>query len=504
MINRVRRIAWVVVLATVCLSSVLPAAEQDMAAAVAANNAFAFDLYAKLTAENAGENVFFSPFSVVNALTMVAEGAREYTADEMRKVLHLPEELDAMHKGLGDLSLRYNPQADTPEVRRIKGKIAAQQKELTALSKQVGALNKQRKWREAHQARQKQSAANAELKKLLDQIDPTEITTANALWGEKTYPFRKEYLDKIGGLYKTGAVREADFRRDFEAERLKINTWTEKQTREKIRDLMPRGSLDKFTRLVLVNAIYFKGEWQNPFKESETKNEPFTAADGSKAEVPLMRRQNLEEVRYGAFNADGSLFDTPRRIPTRGKKPATDPGPKGFSAVELPYRGGKLAMVLIAPNSAAGLSAVEKQLSSRALDGWVKNMRKRKVHVFMPRFRSETSYKLNETLKAMGMPSAFKDPRFKGGAKFGGMTTSTDPMEQLYIAWVQHKAFVDVNEEGTEAAAATGVAMAVPTSMPMDRPFTPTFRADRPFFYCIRDVETGCVLFAGRMAKPGA
>jgi serpin B len=158
-------------------------------------------------------------------------------------------------------------------------------------------------------------------------------------------------------------------------------------------------------------------------------------------------------------------------------------------------------MVLIAPNSPAGLSAVEKQLSSGALDGWVKNMRKRKVHVFMPRFRSETSYKLNDTLKAMGMPSAFKDPSLPGGATFGGMTTSTNPMEQLYIAWVQHKAFVEVDEEGTEAAAATGVAMAVPTALPMDRSFTPTFRADRPFFYCIRDIETGCILFAGRMVR---
>jgi serine protease inhibitor len=473
-------------------------------AAVSANNSFALDLYAKLSAENSGENVFFSPFSVINALTMVAEGARDYTAKEMRQVLHLPEDLVGIHRGLANLGLRYNPQKDTPEVLKTKEAISAQQKALEDIKAEIAGLRKQKKWREAGEAIKRQREGNERLKQLLKQIDPTEITVANALWGEKSYPFRQGYLDKISGLYKTGSVRQSDFKGNFDAERLKINGWAEKQTREKIKDLLPAGSLDRYTRLVLVNAIYFKGEWVSPFKKSDTRNEPFTGSDGSKADVPLMRRQNMEDVRYGAFKPNGSFFNTPMRVSMRGKAPVTDGGPNGFSMIELPYRGGKLAMVVIAPNRPSGLAAVEKQLTSKALAGWLEKLRKRKVHVFVPRFRSETSYKLNEMLQAMGMPSAFKDPRFPGGAKFGGMTTSTDPMQQLYIALVQHKAFVDVDEEGTEAAAATAVAMAVPTSMPMDRPFTPTFRADRPFFYCIRDIETGCILFAGRVVKPGA
>jgi serine protease inhibitor len=491
--------AWAVLLVLVADSGAAPKSERN--AAVDANNAFALDLYAALAADS-GENLFFSPFSIVNALSMVAEGAKAHTANEMRQVLHLPARLDAMHEGLGNLSLRYNPQPDSPAVRKVKARIAVEQKAVEDFRSTIARLRKQRKWREMNAVTGKQRKASERITQLLKQVDPTEISVANALWGEKTYPFRQPYLDKISDLYKTGTVHQVDFKSQFEAERLNINAWAEAQTHEKITNLLPAGSLDEFTRLVLVNAIYFKGEWQSPFTASKTKNEAFTMQDRSTVKVPLMRRRDMEALRYGAFNADGTLFKTPKRISMRGKSEATDAGSKGFSMVELPYRGGKLAMLVIAPNSPDGLAAIEKQLNATTLASWLGQLSTRKVHVFLPRFRSETSYKLNDTLGGMGMPSAFRDPRLATGARFGGMTTATDPMKQLYIARVQHKAFVDVNEEGTEAAAATAVVMAVPLSMPRDQPFTPSFRADRPFFFCIRDIQTNCVLFVGRTTQP--
>jgi serpin B len=251
---------------------------------------------------------------------------------------------------------------------------------------------------------------------------------------------------------------------------------------------------------VISNAIYFKGEWVQPFKEEKTEKKDFTLANGQKVKVSLMK-DLMKSSRYAAFNADGSFFNTPKMVSSNDKTQRY-PGKDGFSIIELPYRGGKLAMVILAPNSPDGLGAVEKQLDAKNLDGWIGSLKKRKVIVRVPKFRSETEYNMNKPLAAMGMVSAFKMPSLPGGANFKGMTDSQDPNEQLYIAVIQHKAFVAVDEKGTEAAAATAVRPTLQGTYPDEVPFVPEFWADRPFLFLIRDIKTGCILFTGRMMKP--
>ncbi|MBD3219596.1 hypothetical protein GF314_00010 [bacterium] len=224
-----------------------------------------------------------------------------------------------------------------------------------------------------------------------------------------------------------------------------------------------------------------------------------------------MAGRDREAARYAAFAGDGAAFATPQRVPAHGSVDPDDPlGPArypdddGFTMVELPYKGGRLAMLVIAPRRHDGLAAVEAHLSAATLAEWTARLEARAVHVWLPRFRLETKYRMNEPLQALGMARAFRDPREPDGARFDDLTTSTDPRDRLFVSVVAHKAFVEVTEEGTEAAAATAVAMALPTAAPATVPFTPEFRADRPFLVLIRDVETGAVMFMGRVMRPGA
>jgi serine protease inhibitor len=177
--------------------------------------------------------------------------------------------------------------------------------------------------------------------------------------------------------------------------------------------------------------------------------------------------------------------------------------------VELPYKGDDLSMVIIAPNDPAKLSAIEKAMTSESLTGWIGRLKKRKTHVYLPKFKVETDYTLGDSgkpgaLQKMGMVRAFVDPRKPKGAVFDGMSHATNPQDKLYVTKVFHKAFVEVNEKGTEAAAATAVIMVVGDSAPISVPFTPTFKADRPFIYLIRDRQSGAILFLGRMMEPRA
>jgi serine protease inhibitor len=257
----------------------------------------------------------------------------------------------------------------------------------------------------------------------------------------------------------------------------------------------------KLVRLILTNAIYFKGAWSVPFSEADTKPRDFTLADGKKIKAPIMNARWLDVGCYGAFNADGSLFKTPVKI-KRGQKTGLYPGAKGFAMLELPYKGDDISMVLIAPNAHDGLGVIEKKLTTDNLAAWIGKLQKRKTNVFLPKFKLETKYEMNDTLKAMGMARAFTDPRSPKGADFTGMCASKDPRHRLYITKVIHKAFVEVNEKGTEAAAATAVIMSGVRSAPMSRPFTPTFQADRPFLFVIRDKQTNSILFMGRINNP--
>lgn len=485
-----------------------PVKPASISTAVEANNAFGLDLYRQIANSDGDANVFLSPYSIFSALCMTAEGAEGKTAAEMHTALHLPKDLLAVHKGMCGLTRRFLTQGQSASGQAAEKKL----KKLRA--KQAAIQNKlkgTRDWKARQKLAGKEQKVVDQINAVIKTTDPTELGIANAIWVEKTYPLEEAYLDVMARYYGSGTARPADFRGNAEAERAQINAWAEEQTRDRITGLLPPGSLDEYSRVALVNAIYFKSEWANPFEKKNTKTENFFLRDGGKTKVPLMSERDMTDLRYAAFNADGTFFDTPKEVRAISslrdleeldKEPPRYPVTNGFSMLEMPYRGGKLSMVIVAPNSLGGLAAVEQKLSGPAVAEWIGALRSRDVDVYLPRFRAETEYKLNDTLKGMGIAAAFRDPRKSDGANFGRMSAATDPANRIYISLVQHKAFVDVNEKGTEAAAATAVVGAIPMGVPVMEPFTPVFRADRPFLFIIRDIETGCLLFVGRIMKP--
>jgi serine protease inhibitor len=505
-------LAVLVVLTAILGSTAVPlsAAERDTADAnyaVTANNDLAFDLYGQLARKKSDGSLFFSPYSISNALVMVAEGARKQTADEMGKVLRFPREtrrsgadaaerpwdLGMIHPGLAALNKQFEA-ANRPAPKDVLDRLVSLRKDLKVANE---AARRERNQKAAEQAHR---IAN-EINQLQAKIDRYELRVANALWGEKSYPFKQAYLDTIRKYYGASAI-PVDFRNDFEAARKRINAWVEERTRDRIKNLIPAGALDKYTTLVVANAIYFKGQWSTPFEAKETKPQAFTLADGTKVKTPTMYHAFGNAARYGAFNKDGTFFNTPRRVSRLKETEAVYPDANGFEMVELPYKGNEVSMVVIAPRSAGGLPALEKLLNGRTLQACLGKLQERGVYVFLPKFKMESSFNLNDALKELGMTRAFRDPREKNGAQFDGMSDTSDAMEKLYISKVLHKAFVEVNEKGTEAAAATAVMLPKAEAAPATVPVTPTFRADKPFVFLIRDQKTGAVLFLGRVLNP--
>ena len=289
-----------------------------------------------------------------------------------------------------------------------------------------------------------------------------EFLVANALWGPKDGGFRREFLDLVEKNYG-GGLREVDFAQP-EAARKTINRWVQEQTRDKIAEVVPVGILSDLTVLVLTNAIYFKSKWAFPFEEQLTKNEPFTLLSARKISAPMMHRRQEVPCKYGE-------------------------GPE-FQSIELAYQGGHVAMVILLPKKADGLPAFEKSLTGDSLAKWLSGMNRREVVVSLPRFRITCGFRLDEALKSLGMADAFEPV----AADFSGMRAEGG----IWINAVLHKAFVEVNEVGTEAAAATAVAIEM--SEPMEQP--PVFRADHPFLFLIRDTKSGTILFMGRVMNP--
>jgi serine protease inhibitor len=490
----------------------LPAAEPgatDANYAITANNDLAFDLYAQLAAKKSDRSLFFSPYSISNALVIVAEGARSETADEMGKVLRFPKalrrtgadagerpwDLGMIHPGLSALKKQFEV-ANRPASKDVLDKLDALRNDLKTAIK--AAKNKT----EGRKAAQTARKIAAEINKLQATIDRYELRVANGLWGEKTYPFKQAYLDTIDKYYGASAL-SVDFRNNFEEARKRINAWVEERTRDHIMELIPPKALDKDTTLVVANAIYFKGQWTIPFNAKQTRDRPFTLADSTKVQVPTMYHLFRNAARYGAFKKDGAFFNTPRQV-ERGSEDdrAHYPDTDGFEVVELPYKGGEVSMVVIAPRSASGLPALEKLLSGHTLQGCMASLQGRAVNVYLPKFKMESSFNLNETLEKLGMMRAFRAPGTKDGAQFDGMCDTKDALEKLYISKVLHKAFVEVNEKGTEAAAATAVLGKKKKKSDDSVPFTPTFRADKPFVFLIREQKTGAILFLGRVMNP--
>ena len=374
----------------------------DTRTTVADNNRFALELYVKLRA--AEGNLFFSPYSISTALAMTYAGARDETAVEMARVMHFDSPPDRLHLAMGALI-----------------------RDLNEGGKKGGY----------------------------------QLAVANALWGAKGEEFRKEYIDLVQASYG-GALRTLDFDADAESARRTINGWVEDNTAHKIKDLIPSKGAIQGAKLVLTNAIYFKGNWAALFKADQTKAERFTLIDARKVDAPLMHQTG--KFLYTEDN-DCQLL-------------------------EMPYAGDDdVVMTILLPRKLDGLAALEKSLEAGSLQVRLAKRAKREAVVTLPKFKVTSTFQLNEALGALGMQRAFR-----GG--FTGMTVKGD----LFIGPVLHKAFVDVNEEGTEAAAATGVVMMTTSVGP--RPGPVVFRADHPFLFLIRHARTESILFIGRLMTP--
>lgn len=482
---------------------------------VAANTAFALDLYHQLASENDG-NLSFSPYSIANALVMAAEGARGETALEMGRVLRFPQSADQseqfgefnpwnlsiIHDSMATINRRLSGK-DPAEAKAMRLKVADMQERHAALTKKVSQLVNSGRYDEGWSANKELTDLTERLNNLLKQLDPYEIRIANALWAEKTYPFEPLYMETINNHYTPGGAFPVDFKSNHEAARQLINNWVEDQTNGRIKDLIPTDGVGELTRLILTNAIYFKGEWRTPFEAKYTKEGDFTLNTGAKAKTQLMHESSVGSAQYGAFASDGSFFQTPHQI-QRGQKEGFYPDKNGFAVLELNYKGDELSMVLMAPNRHDGLASLESRLTLENLEQWLPQLEARDVHVFLPKFRLETTYHLKKTLQAMGMVQAFEALNTPKGAQFSGMTTSDHPKQQLYISQVLHKTFVEVNEKGTEAAAASALSIELKSALVMRDtvPFVPTFKADRPFVFLIRDRVTDTILFLGRIVVP--
>jgi len=385
------------------------ATPEGVNAVINANNQFAFDLYSKYkdNPEYKNKNIFFSPYSISTAFAMTYEGARGQTAEEIRAVFHFPEEAD---------------------IRR------------PAFARIYNQLNKKNKNYKLH--------------------------TANALWAEQTYPLLPEYISNIEQYYG-GKTTNLDFIMETEKSRQIINNWVEDMTNDKIKDIIPRGVLDSLTRLVLTNAIYFKGTWVKEFEKKKTHDAPFRVSPDKTVTVPMMMCTG-KDAKFNYAETEE------------------------LQILEMLYAGKELSMLVLLPKD-ENLSKLEESLTIEKLNKWRNELREREVAVYIPKFTFETKYFIAETLSEMGMPLAFTWP----GADFSGM----DSTKNLYISSVIHQAFVEVNEKGTEAAAATVVTMKLGTAMPVK---TPIFRADHPFIFIIQEKETGNILFIGRITDPTA
>jgi len=407
--NKKNLVVLVLVIAVILLGTFLYSSKatlKDTDSVVNANNQFALDLYSKYKSEEG--NIFFSPYSISTALAMTYEGARGKTAEEMREVFYFPEDNNERRLGYAGL---YNE------------------------------INKKDK--------------------------EYKLSTANSLWAQEDYQFLDDYFDVVEEYYG-GEITNLDFVKNTEKSRITINDWVEDKTNNKIKDLIPEGVITKITRLVLTNAIYFKGEWVRQFNKDETREQDFRITPDNTVKVKMMSRTDDE----AEFNYTEN---------------------KDLQILGLPYSGDDLSMLILLPKNDE-IEALENFLTIKQLSKWKKDLKEQRVKVFIPKFKFETKYFMEDTLKEMGMPTAFS----VASADFSGMTGKRD----LFISKVIHQAFVEVNEEGTEAAAATAVIMGLTSAGPGNEPKIPVFRADHPFVFIIQEKETGSILFMGRVSDP--
>ena len=381
-------------------------AQTDMTTLSKGNSEFTFDLYQELAAEDG--NLFYSPYSISMALAMTYAGARGETEQQMADAMRFLLPQQKLHTAFNAMDIQLNQRGEGAE-----GKDG----------------------------------------------EEFRMNVVNAIWGQKDYKFLPGFLDILAENYGAG-LRLLDFVSQPEESRITINDWVSVQTEERINDLIPQGSIDSLTRLVLTNAIYFNAAWQYPFEENATSDGSFHLLDGSDVTVSMMKQTK------GFGYAEGD----------------------GYQAIELLYDGRELSMMIILPE-VGRFEEFESSVDDVLVNEIIASLQREQIALTMPKFEFDSSFGLVKTLAEMGMPIAFTT-----GADFSGMTGNHD----LYIGDVIHKAFVSVDESGTEAAAATAVVMEM-TAMPQP-PLEVSI--DRPFFFLIRDIETGTALFVGRVLDP--
>ncbi|XP_016089892.1 leukocyte elastase inhibitor-like [Sinocyclocheilus grahami] len=386
----------------------------------AANTQFSLNLFKKISGGNTSKNVFYSPISITSALAMVLLGAKGNTAAQMFKVLSFTNP--------------PKPGAATPAPHVKEDQIHSSFNKLMSELKKPGA--------------------------------PYVLSLANRLYGEQSYQFVEKFINDTKRYYEA-KLEEVDFKKKSEAARVDINKWVEKKTQGKIKDLLPQGSVDTMTRLVLVNAIYFKGNWEKKFPKEATSDGQFKLNKTQSKPVKMMNQK-----------AEFPLALIPEM---------------NSQVLELPYVGKNLSMLIILPeeieDETTGLQKLEKALTYEKLMEWTKpsKMRRQEVQVSLPRFKMEETYDMKSLLISMGMEDVFDGQK----VNLSGMSPNND----LVVSKVIHKAFVEVNEEGTEAAAATGAVIAI-------RSFAQMFIADHPFLFFIRHNPSNSILFYGHFCSP--
>ena len=372
---------------------------------VEANTAFALQLYGEL--RSSAGNLTLSPYSISCALAMTYAGARGDTARQMEQTLHFDPGNTSLHE--------------------LFGRLAA------ALKAAQGS---------------------------------NELSIANAVWPQEKYPFLEEYLNVLNRDYGA-TVTPLDYEREAEPARAKINQWVDAKTRHKITEVIGPGVLNELTRMVLVNAIYFKGTWATPFRENATRPDKFYPQPDTTFTVPFMHKR--DEFSYGENDE--------------------------LQVLVLPYIGGHLQMVILLPRRRDGIGPLESSLTPASLASWTSGMRDQEVAVALPRFKLSSGFLLAQALEALGLKDAFDPER----ADFSGLDGRT---HWLCLSEVLHRTYIEVNEKGTEAAAATVLRGFLGAKHVPEHPRE--FRADHPFLFLIRDAATGSLLFMGRVGKPEA
>lgn len=365
------------------------------------SNLFGMDLYALLSQESG--NAFVSPFSISSALAMTYIGAVGNTAQQMRQVLHFDLADQELHSGFSRL---------------------------------IRSMNEPKK--------------------------DYQLSVVNAIWAQEGYAFKEDFLQQIEAYYQAG-FNLVDFINDRTNARKTINDWIEENTEGKIKNMIKENNINALTRLILTNAIYFKGSWQKPFDPSATELRPFYVSRDTEKEVQMMWQRS--DFRY----TDDDLVQV----------------------LELPYSGSGVSMIVILPKEERTLHEVEQQLSLELFKRWISNLKMESVEVYLPKFRIECRLELRTVLMNMGMSDAFTD-----AADFSGM----DGTKKLKIQNVIHQSFVEVDEKGTEAAAATAVIVGIKAS-PYGEKYV-VFKADRPFLFILYDKTHDLILFMGRLSNP--